>query len=107
MACPASLARLFGHLPICLLDTSLDGCHLEVISFGSGCHVPNNSHLVTWGLDTASIGDLHCCEVERWSLGRVVRLSVPDKLAGAVFETCLRGDLDLAGLACTAREAIP
>ena len=44
---PASLVVPFGHLLACLRDTSLDGCHLDVISFISGCHVPNNSHLVT------------------------------------------------------------
>jgi hypothetical protein len=65
MACPARLAGLFGHLLSCLHDTSLDECHLEVISIGSGSHVAKNSHLVTLGLDTTSIDDLRRCEVER------------------------------------------
>jgi len=65
MARPASLSEQLGHLLICLLDTLLDGCHLEVISIGSGCHMAKNSHLVTWGLDTAPIDDFRRCEVER------------------------------------------
>ena len=68
----ASLAMPFNHLLACLRDTPLDGCHLGVIFLRNGCHVPNDSHLITWGLDTALIGELHCCEVERWSLGGVV-----------------------------------
>src|SRR3990170_3255615 len=107
MACPASLAGPFGHLLICLLDTSLDGCHLEVISFGSGCHVSNNSHLVTWGLDTASIDDLRHCEVERWSLGGVGRPHYARQACQGGLETCLQGNLDLARLACPAREVSP
>ena len=82
---PASLAVPFDHLLACLHDTSLDGCHLEVISFRNGCQVQNNSHLITWGLDTAPIGDLRCCEVERWSLGGVVHPQRPGKLVGAVL----------------------
>ena len=65
MGCLARLAGLFGHLLSCLHDMSLDGCHLEVISIGSGYHVAENSHLVTLGLDTAPIDDLRRCEVER------------------------------------------
>ena len=62
---PGKPCGLFGHLFVCLLDTSLDGCHLEAIPVGNGCHVAKDSHLVTLGLDTTTIDDLRHCEVER------------------------------------------
>jgi hypothetical protein len=65
MACPAFLTGLFGHLLFYLRDTSQDGCHLEVIPVGNGCHVAKGSHLVILGLDTTSIGDLRRREVGR------------------------------------------
>ena len=104
MACPASLAGLFGHLFSCLHDMSLDGCHLEVISTGSGCHVARNSHLVTWGLDTAPIDDLLRCDVERWSLGGVVQLCRPRQACQDGLEVGFWGNLDLARLSCPARD---
>ena len=59
-------AGLFRQLHTYLLDTSQDGCHLQVSSVGSGCHVANNSHLVTLDLVTAPIDDVHRDEVVRW-----------------------------------------
>jgi hypothetical protein len=44
---------------------SLDGCHLEVIPVGNGCHVAKGSQLVILRLYTAPIGDLRSDEVGR------------------------------------------
>src|SRR4051812_5025699 len=96
---PASLAVLFNHFLSCLCDTPLDGFHLGVFFLRNGCHVPNDSHLITWGLDTAMIGVLRCCEVERWSLGGVIRPRCPQQACQG-----LRCGLDLIGLACLVTE---
>src|SRR5215216_6018961 len=104
---PASLDRLLGHLLSWLRDMSLGGCHLEVISTGSGCHVAKNSHLVTWGLDTALIDDLRRCEVVRWSLGGVVFFRRSRQAYRGDLGACLRSNLDLARLACPVMEVFP
>ena len=67
IARPASPVGLFCQLRACLLDTSQDGCHLEVFSVGSGCHVANSSYLVPLELDTALINVVRRDEVVRWS----------------------------------------
>jgi hypothetical protein len=107
MVCPARHARLFSHLLSCLHDTLLDGCHLEVISVGSGCHVAENNHLVTLGLDTALSDDLRRREVVRWSLGGVFCLRRTRQACRGSLEACFRGNLDLARLSFPAREVFP
>ena len=56
---------MFCQHRACLLDTSQDGCRLEVSFVGSGCHVANSSQLVTLELDTALIDDVRRDEVVR------------------------------------------
>ena len=107
MVCPASLVGLFGQLLTCLLDTSLDGCHLEVISIGSGFHVAKNSHLVTWGLDTTPIDDFCHCDVERWSLGGVIFLHCTWQACRDGLDAYSWGHLDLSKLACRTRKVFP
>ena len=92
--------------PICV-TRFLDGCNLEVFSFGNGCHMTSNSHLITWGLDTTPIGDLRCREVDRWSLDGVFRPRRPRQACRGNLETCLQCSLDLIELACPAREVFP
>ena len=101
-----SLSMLFNHLLPCLRDTPLDGCHVEVIFLSNGCHVPNNNHLITWRIDTTSIGDLRCDAVERWSLGGVDRHQQHPASLLREYWLRPRGGLDLTELACSAREAL-
>src|SRR3989337_366323 len=82
----------------------LDGCHMEVIFILNGCHVPNDSHLAIWGLDTAPMDDLRCDAVEWCSLGGDVGRQQPRQACRGNLGTCLRGGLDLTRLASQVRE---
>ena len=74
----------------------------------NGCHVPNDSHLATWGLDTAPMDDLHCDAVERWSLCKDVGLpAAPTILVEDIFGTYVQGGLDQTRLGCPVREVFP
>ena len=50
---PGKACWLSCQLRAYSLDTSQDGCHLQVFFVGRGFHVTNGCHLVTLRLDTA------------------------------------------------------